>query len=86
MWYMVYATQPFEYEYIHIDFMQLEEAINGCKYILYITDDFSLTTILHPTKNADAETVVKILLEQYLSVYPDPNKADTLGRRYAFLQ
>ena len=71
MWYMVYATRPFEY--IHIDFMKLPEAVDGCKYILCITDDFSLTTILHPTKNADADTVVKVMLEQYLPVYPDPD-------------
>ena len=66
MWYMVYATRPFEY--IHMDFIQLPEAANGCKYILAITDDFSLTTVLHPTKNASAETVMKVLLEQYLPV------------------
>ena len=71
MWYMVYATRPFEY--IHIDFIELPEAVDGCKYILCITDDFSLTTVLHPTKHADADTVVKVMLEQYLPVYPDPD-------------
>jgi len=67
MWYMVYATRPFEY--IHMDFIQLPEAANGCKYILAITDDFSLTTVLHPTKNASAETVVKVLMEQYIPTH-----------------
>ena len=71
MWYMVYATKPFEY--IHMDFIQLPEAANGCKYILALTCDFSLTTVLQPTRNADADTVVKVLLEQYLPTYPDPD-------------
>ena len=33
----------------------------------------SATTVLHPTKNASANTVVKVLMEQYLPIYPDPD-------------
>ena len=71
MWYMVYATRPFEY--IHVDFFELPDAVNGYKWLLIITDDFSLTTVLHPTKSANADTVVKVLLKHWLAVFPDPD-------------
>ena len=58
MWYMDYATRPFEY--IHIDFSHMPEAANGCKHVLIITDDFSLTTTLHASETADASTVTKV--------------------------
>ena len=61
MWYMVYATRPFEY--LHMDFMELPDAANGYKYLLIITCDMSLTTVLYPTKTADAEAVVTALTE-----------------------
>jgi hypothetical protein len=70
MWYMVYATRPFEY--IHLDFVHLPDAVDGKKYLLVITDDFSLTTVLHACESNDADTVVKVLLEHWLSHYPDP--------------
>ena len=60
MWYMAYATRPFEY--IHIDFMDMPEAADGCKHVLIITDDFSLTTLIHATQDATADTVANILI------------------------
>ena len=50
--------------------MQLAD---GYKWILVITDDFSLTTVLHLTRSADADTVVKVLLKHWISVFPDPD-------------
>ena len=70
LWYMVYATRP--YEYLHLDFIELPDPSNGKKYVLVITDDFSLKTVLHATEKNDAATVAKVLLEQWLSNYPDP--------------
>ena len=64
MWYMVYATRPFEY--IHIDFMDMPETVNGCKHVLIITDDFSLTTLIHATPDATAATVADVLLNHWL--------------------
>ena len=43
---MTYATRPFEY--LHLDFMDMPDAANGHSKMLIITDDFSLTTVLHP--------------------------------------
>ena len=43
LWYMVYATAPFEY--LHLDFLELPDATNGMKHVLVIVDDFSLTTV-----------------------------------------
>ena len=77
LWYMVYATAPFEY--IHLDFMELPDATNGMKYVLVVVCDFSLTTLLHPCHKADTETVVKALLEHWLSHYPDPLLLHTDG-------
>jgi len=77
MWYMVYATRPFEY--IHMDFITLPDSADGYKHVLIITCDFSLTTVLQPTKSADADTVVRALLEHWLSVYPDPDLIHTDG-------
>ena len=77
MWYMAFATRPFEY--IHMDFIELPEPTNGKKYVLVITDDFSLTTVLHATASNDAAAVVEALLESWLSVYPDPDLMHTDG-------
>ncbi len=77
MWYMVYATRPFEY--IHLDFIEMPEAVDGATYVLVITDDFSLTTVLYPTKNADAATVAEALLQKWLAYYPDPALMHTDG-------
>ena len=77
MWYMVRATKPFEY--IHLDYIELPDAANGMKYVLVITDDLSLTTVLHATKNNDAETVVKVLLEHWFAYYPDCDLMHTDG-------
>ena len=74
---MVYATAPFEY--IHLDFMELPDATDGSKHVLVVVDDFSLTTLLHPCPKADTETVVKVLLDQWLSHYPDPLLLHTDG-------
>ena len=76
LWYMVYASRPFEY--IHMDFIELPDATDGNVYVLMLTCDFSLTTMLIPTPNADAETVVDALME-YLAVYPDPDLIHTDG-------
>ena len=58
---MVYATRPFEY--IHLDFVELPDATDGKRYVLCITDDFSLTTVLWATEHNDAEAVANVLLE-----------------------
>ena len=77
MWYMTYATRPFEY--IHMDFMELPTPTNGKKYVLVITDDFSLTTVICNTEKNDANTVVRALLDHWLSIYPDPDLLHTDG-------
>ena len=48
-------------------------------YLLVITDDFSLTTVLHACESNDADTVVRVLLEHWLSHYPDPELMHTDG-------
>ena len=72
MWYMAYATRPFEY--IHMDFVELPDPTCGRKHVLVITDDFSLTTVLHAYA-----AVVQALLEDWLSVFPDPDLLHTDG-------
>ena len=52
---------------------------NGKKYLLVITDDFSLTTVLHNTATNDASAVVTALLDDWLSIYPDPDLLHTDG-------
>ena len=74
---MIYATRPFEY--IHLDFFELPDAANGMKYVLCVTCDYSLTTLLYPTKSTDAATVVRALLDGWLSHYPDPDLIHTDG-------
>ena len=70
-WYMAYATRPFEY--IHMDFIEMPLAANGMEHILVITDDYSLTTVLHACPTPDTEAVVTALLQDYLPYYPDPD-------------
>ena len=77
LWYMIYATRPFEY--IHMDFVKLPPSVHGYKYVLVITDDFSLTTLLHPAKTNDVDVVVKALLDEWLAHYPDPDLLHTDG-------
>ena len=77
MWYMVRATRP--YEYVHMDYMELPMPVNGKKYVLLITCDFSLTTVICNTRNNDASSVVKALLDHWLSIYPDPDLLHTDG-------
>ena len=67
---MAYATRPFEY--IHMDFIELPDAVDGNVYVLCITCDFSLTTVLWPTAKNDSEAVVDALLQAWLPYYPDP--------------
>ena len=74
---MVYATRPFEY--IHLDFIELPDAADGNVYVLMLTCDFSLTTVLVPTKNADAATVVHAIMEHWCPTYPDPDLIHTDG-------
>jgi hypothetical protein len=76
-WYMAYVTRPFEY--IHIDFMELSKAADGKVWLLIITDDFSLTTVLHPCVSPNTEAVVTALLERWLPYYPDPDILHTDG-------
>ena len=58
---MAYVTKPFEN--IHFDFIEIPDATNGMKCLLVVVDDFSLTTVLHPTARADTEAVVAALLD-----------------------
>ena len=67
---MVYATKPFEY--IHMDFVEMLTTADGVSQLLVIVDDFSLTTLLQPTNSANAATVAKALLDDWLSLHPDP--------------
>ena len=62
-----------------MDFIDMPDSADGMKYILVITDDFSLTTVLHPTATNDAEAVAKALLEHWLPYYPDPELLHTDG-------
>ena len=69
LWYMVYATTPFEY--IHLDFVEMPTTATGVTQLLVVVDDFSLTTLLQPTNSANAATVAKALLDDWLAHYPD---------------
>ena len=50
-----------------------------CKYVLVITDDFSLTTLIHATTNNTADVVAEVLLNHWLPHYPDPDLMHTDG-------
>ena len=66
---MVYATTPFEY--IQMDFVEMPTTATGVTQLLLVVDDFSLTTLLQPTNSANAATVAKALLDDWLAHYPD---------------
>ena len=40
----------------------MPDANDGSKHLLVITDDYSLTTLLHPANKADAATMADALL------------------------
>ena len=47
--------------------------------MLVITDDLSLTTVLHATERNDAGTIVRALLDHWFAYYPDCDLIHTDG-------
>ena len=77
---MVRATRPFEY--LHLDFVSMPDAVGGYKHLLVVVDDLSLTTLLYPCAAADSTAVVDALINGWLSHYPDPLMLHTDGGRH----
>ena len=77
LWHMLHATRPFEL--IHSDWMDMPDAHNGHKYLLIIIDDLSGTVLLHSSDKHTAYITAKIIVEHWLSCYPDPTMLNTDG-------
>ena len=76
-WEMMRATVPFEY--IHADYMDMPTASTGECYLLIITDDLSGTVLLHPCKTHQAIDTARTIVDEWLSMYPDPTILHTDG-------
>ena len=81
LWYMVYATTPFEY--LHMDFVELPTTADGIAQLLVVVDDCSLATLLQPTNSANAATVAKALIDHWISclLYTSPSPRDYAASR-----
>lgn len=66
------ATRPLET--IAIDFMKLEKSSDGRENVLVISDVFSKYSIAVATKNQEAGTVAKVLVEQWFQRFGAPDK------------
>ena len=77
LWYMVRATRP--WEYLHADFIEMPTAADGMGWLLIITDDLSLTTLLHPCVSCTTEVFVDAFINHWLAHHPDPILLHTDG-------
>ena len=61
------TTRPLEL--VCIDFLSLEESKGNYRYLLVITDHFTNYAQAYPTRNQEAKTVAKILVENFVVHY-----------------
>lgn len=66
------TTRPMEL--VCIDFMSLESSRGGYENILVVTDHFTRYAFACPTRNQEAKTVAKILMDQYFVHYGIPER------------
>ena len=66
------TTRPLEL--VCMDFLSLEESKGGYKYILVVTDHYTKYAIAYPTRNQEAKTVAKILVEHFIVHYGIPER------------
>lgn len=64
-------------EVVFMDFVGLEVSKGGYKYVLVITDHFTKYAAAFPTRNQEAQTVARILVEQYFTQYGIPERINT---------
>ena len=64
-------------EVVFMDFVGLETSKGGYNYILVITDHFTKYAAAFPTRNQEAKTVAKILVDQYFTQYGIPERINT---------
>ena len=76
-WEMMRATVPFEY--IHADYMDMPTATTGECYLMIITCDLSGTVLLHPCSTHQALDTARAIVNEWLSMYPDPTILHTDG-------
>ena len=72
MGYQLRATQPMEV--VSIDYMDMPRSAKkwGFKAILVVVDQLTRICIMVPTKDKTASTAARILVERWLSFFPDP--------------
>eukprot|EP00918_Siedleckia_nematoides_P063626 GHVU01138476.1.p1 GENE.GHVU01138476.1~~GHVU01138476.1.p1 ORF type:complete len:634 (-),score=41.93 GHVU01138476.1:43-1881(-) len=63
-------TAQWPNEVLHIDFLQLDVAVDGWKYLLIMKDDFSSFSWIRPSTTVDAETASRYLRDWCLSYSP----------------
>ena len=66
----IHSTEPLEL--VCIDFLKLEKSKGGYENILIITDHFTKYAQAHPTRDQKAETVAKILWQDFIQHYGFP--------------
>lgn len=71
----IVTTRPMEC--VFIDFVGLEECQGGFKYVLVVTDHFTKYAAAFPTKNQEARTVARILVDQYFTQYGIPERINS---------
>lgn len=68
----IVTSRPFEL--VCMDFMSLETAVGGYNSILVVTDHFTRYACAFPTRNQEAKTVAKILVEEFFVHYGIPER------------
>ena len=66
----IIATKPLEV--LAMDFTQLEPAMDGWENVLVLTDVFTKFSVAIPTRDQNALTVAKALLQERFMVYGVP--------------
>ena len=66
------ATRPLEI--VSIDFLSLENSKGGYNSILVMTDVFTKFAWAYPTKNQEAKTVAKVIVEEFVTHYGIPER------------
>ena len=66
------TTRPLEL--VCIDFLGLEVSKGGYQYVLVVTDHFTKYACAFPTRNQEAKTVAKVLMEEYIVHYGVPER------------
>jgi transposase InsO family protein len=61
-------------ELVCIDFLSLETAVGGFDSILVVTDHFTRYACAFPTRNQEAKTVAKLLVDEYFVHYGIPER------------